>query len=112
MKFSDFDKDTLWCVAKYAEKKYRSEAKVSQHFVQRIYQRFTPEVRAHVFAEIHSLITGGMWRNLFGAGQDTVTVLLSNNVAIVMCLDSKNKKLVFKTAIQPTKTRAIRIMSA
>jgi hypothetical protein len=65
--------------------------KISNHFMIRLHQRYTPQERAKVFGELYSLVKSDMYHNLFETEAVTLNVPLSGKHAVVLAL--KNKKL-------------------
>lgn len=98
-----------WCadnhipaVNDYARKVYGKDV-FSNHFIMRVYQRFTPEERLCIFAELRDLIKGGMYQHLFPTGKSEVNVILQNKIKVCLSIRSSGK-MVVKTAFIPTKT--------
>jgi len=98
-----------WCedmhlsaMNKYVRKTYGKKV-FTDHFLFRVFQRFEPEDRLAIFAELRDLVKGGMYKHLFPKGKTAVDVIVQDKIKVGLMLQP-NGKLTIKTAFIPTKT--------
>ena len=77
------------------QKLFKGRAKITNHFVLRMYQRFTMEQRRVIIRELYELANSGMQQYLLAPGETDNRVIVSNNY--VMAVAWQNDKLLLKT---------------
>jgi hypothetical protein len=87
--------------AKFARKMFKNKAVITNHFMQRMFQRFDGDTRRRIFAELYDLCKFGMYPALFEAGQTTALVTIHNNISLAVIM--KGDKLVLKTVYRANK---------
>ena len=97
----------LTAVKKYVRNVYGKNA-FTNHFIIRTYQRFGPEDRLAIFAELRELIKGGMFQYLFSPGKNDVEVVLNNKLKVCLAR-SVSGDLVIKTVFEPTPSQMRRL---
>jgi len=95
----------IGAIVSYAKTVYGKKV-FSRHFVQRTYERFSPEERLSIFAELRDLVKTGMYAHLFTKGRNTANIILRENIEVVFALQGNSIQL--KTAFKSNKIRVER----
>ena len=79
----------------YFKRKAGTAAKITDHFMQRLYQRLDGQERTQVLVELTHLIKSGMHQYLFCLNETQSEIILNNNFFVAFARDKD--RLVLKT---------------
>jgi isocitrate dehydrogenase kinase/phosphatase len=88
--------------ARIIRKYFKPQATFTNHFMQRLYQRFERPERSEILAELKELLQSGMHKALLATDEDEALVTINNRLRLAVT--TQGKRLVLKTIYDP-KTR-------
>ena len=90
----------IWATKRYISDKFKTQAKFTQHFFIRLFQRYDSEERRDILVEISYLLKSGMYPKMFSKGQKEIVAAI-NNTSSIACTYEKGR-IVIKTIYKGT----------
>lgn len=80
---------------KVLKKLFKKNAKMTNHFAFRLFQRFDIEDRRSIIREVYALVKAGNYSTLFNSGEESIRMMISNDIAV--CVKMSGERLLLKT---------------